>query len=1111
MNQVLKKITDFHPAIKCTAINSQDYVTNNKDDLKYENFIIYNSAGLSLVKKDNVYLINDLKSLLDSENLDFRNSVLKIFIDKDYVEGNDNYNLEKFSWKTLLLPFATNPQQSRVINELGKSKLLCVQGPPGTGKSQTIANLICHLVANGITILVTSQKNKALEVVSEMLDKLKIKYLYMKLFKDDKESKKIIKETINELLSEILSYDLKELENKLQYLERSIDEMNWKISKLYEEFIKAKNFEAKEVEGLNIKIGEVYSRYEKLKEYDIFEENEFIPLSEQSATKDLFLKYITELEKIECEYNLLSKLAEGNIPKSTEEVEQFLKDLTELDSKFEEEIQSIPPEEVNIISITLPCFRFSTDQTFKQLVSEINDIKYKLQQYIFYLSLINKSESNLIGRIINIIWRKPKAFIIKERIRPQLNSKFGEWIIIEECTPENYREIFSKIDKVLSAINVFELRKQIEKLIEKLRLSVRTDIISCVNEHCRQLLRIPLDKGKIIVICPKCKKEFHFSPTEINDNMITFNQLKYQLFHSYMNKDYNRFKEVFEKTKYLLTLFTTFLSIMEIEQQAKNCVQTMKKIRIKCLSDKSQFRFFKENLQKIVDVGVLKGIISKADSESRSTESISEDIRRIDKQKNELIRQFIDIRVKYNLRKRLNDRSLRNDLSYLARMLQRSKKQFATFEELKQNFDFSKIISTIPCWIISIDDVARIFPLVEGLFDVVVVDESSQCAIPSAIPILYRAKKAVIVGDDKQLPNVEMQYIDDKFNQSLIKECKIDDLPRSRSFDCKINSLFDLCAVFADNHIFLNEHFRCYPEIIRFCNEKFYNGRLILARSSFGNCLGRILNLEIVDGAYDDENLHVNKKEAEALVRKLKMLFEDQKYRNFTFGIMSIFREQVEYIKDIVYTPGTEFYIDPQTRHNYRLIIETADGFQGDERDVILYSFRYASNSSPLILAHTRREEDYKRLNVAFSRARSQIFCFVSLPPQNFPRGILREFLEYVQNSKSLDIEYQPWDSEFEMEVQSEIEKLGLKVYPQFRTCGFIIDLVVTDGKNRVLAVECDGWRFHYNEYGVLREEDIERQRILERAGWKVIRITSRDFYRSRSKALKPIVEFFNR
>lgn len=1111
VNQVLKKITDLHPAIKCNPIYTTNY-SHTENDLEAGKFIIYNSAGVALTKKGNVYLINDLRALLDSEN-SFESSVLKRFTEKNYSSSDNNYELGKFSWKILLTPFAANSAQIKVIKELEKNQLLHVQGPPGTGKSQTIANLVCHLVANGLTVLVTSQKNKALEVVSEMLDKLKIKYLYMQLLQDDKETKRKIKEAINELLSEISSYNSKRLKDKMAYLEELLDKSNEKLSELHKEFIQAQNFEAYKVDGLNLTIGEVYSQYEKLKSFDLFEKNEFIPLSEKFSAKDTLFRYLTELEKIASDYDLLKKLAEGTIPKSLTEIEQFLKSLVEMKSKFEQEISTISPEEVNTLNKILPCFKFSVSGRFQELIPEIIKIKNRVHQYISYLSLINESENNFLGRIINILWRKPKSFVIREKLRPQLNSKFGKWLTIDSFTPENENEILVKIDKVLSTINALRIRTEIDELIDKINLSVKNDIILCPNTHCKQKFRIPLDKWEIKLRCPKCNKEFSFSCDELRNDVITFNQLKYQLFHSYENKNYNRFNEVFEKTMYLLTLFPAFLNTLNVEQSVKDYKQTIVKIRNMCLSDKSQFKFFLENLQKVIYVGVLRGIINKADKKFRSTELIAADIRQVNEDKCKFTRDFIDTAIKYNLREKLDKSSTRNDLSYFARILQRSKKRYATFEELKNdpNFDFKEVISTLPCWIMSIHDVARVFPLVAGLFDVVIVDESSQCAIPSAIPILYRGKKAIIVGDDQQLPNVEMQYVDDQFNQSLIRECKLYELPRSQSFDCKTNSLFDLCDVFADRHIFLNEHFRCYPEIIRFCNEKFYNGKLLLVKSSFGNNLGRILNLETIDGAYDDERLSVNKKEAETVIRKLKTLINNPKYQNLTFGIMSIFREQVEYIKALVYNPGTEFYIDPQTRQKYKLIIETADGFQGDERDVILYSFRFAPNSSPNILSFVSREMGYKRLNVAFSRARSQIFCFTSLPPQDFPRGILRDYLLYVQNPKSLDIEYQPWDSEFEKEVQSEIEKLGLRVYPQFKTCGFRIDLVVTDDKGKVLAVECDGWEFHYDEYGKLREEDIERQQILERAGWKVVRITSREFYRDRKKAIEPIFNFFKK
>src|ERR1019366_8921983 len=61
------------------------------------------------------------------------------------------------------------------------------------------------------------------------------------------------------------------------------------------------------------------------------------------------------------------------------------------------------------------------------------------------------------------------------------------------------------------------------------------------------------------------------------------------------------------------------------------------------------------------------------------------------------------------------------------------------------------LLKILPCWIMSPDDVARLFPCEAGLFDVVIIDEASQCDLPSMMPVLYRAKQAIIAGDSKQM------------------------------------------------------------------------------------------------------------------------------------------------------------------------------------------------------------------------------------------------------------------------------------------------------------------------------------------------------------------------
>ncbi len=61
------------------------------------------------------------------------------------------------------------------------------------------------------------------------------------------------------------------------------------------------------------------------------------------------------------------------------------------------------------------------------------------------------------------------------------------------------------------------------------------------------------------------------------------------------------------------------------------------------------------------------------------------------------------------------------------------------------------LLNVLPCWIMSPDDVARLFPYQAGLFDVVIIDEAFQCDLPSMTPVLFRAKQVVVAGDSKQM------------------------------------------------------------------------------------------------------------------------------------------------------------------------------------------------------------------------------------------------------------------------------------------------------------------------------------------------------------------------
>lgn len=202
-----------------------------------------------------------------------------------------------------------------------------------------------------------------------------------------------------------------------------------------------------------------------------------------------------------------------------------------------------------------------------------------------------------------------------------------------------------------------------------------------------------------------------------------------------------------------------------------------------------------------------------------------------------------------------------------------------------------------------------------------------------------------------------------------------------------------------------------------------------------------------------------------------------------------------------------------EERDNYR--IATVEGIQGDEKDIVIYSFvlRDPKIGKQRYLPLTgeggdiRGEINAGRVNVAFSRARLQVHCFLSLNIEEIPSGIwIKKYLEYAQKngeiSRDLDKKISPFESKFEKEVyEFLVSNLPHEfiIRNQVKSCGYRLDFVIINSKNgKKLALECDGPTHFENEIdeelGIYKEEDIERQIVLETAGWKIYRLKFSDW-----------------
>ncbi len=424
-------------------------------------------------------------------------------------------------------------------------------------------------------------------------------------------------------------------------------------------------------------------------------------------------------------------------------------------------------------------------------------------------------------------------------------------------------------------------------------------------------------------------------------------------------------------------------------------------------------------------------------------------------------------------------------------------------------------VGAVPAWVMPLHRVIQSFPAKPCIFDVIIVDEASQCDL-RALSVLFRGKKILIVGDPEQISPSNVGVERDKVF-ALIHQY-LSDVPFSVTFYID-NSLYEIAkAIPRMDRTLLTEHFRCVPQIIEFNNHlcPSYAGRLEpLRQPNLREMLNPPVETVFVDKGFKNNN-DINEPEAEALVEMLVKCCKNEKYSNGgkdnrkrTMGVISLLGEkQAKYISDLIAQ-----YIDETEREERKIVCGDAYAFQGDERDVMFLSLVIAPNTPFTALA---KDSDRQRFNVATSRARDQAFLFhsVRLDDIKNPNCVRYKLLNWYQHpplaemDAGIEVLRKKADSPFEIEVGERIIKSGYKVIPQFKPLpndfNYRIDLVIQGEKSRV-AIECDGDKSHGPERW---EYDQRREAQLRRAGWKFWRVSGSTFYRNKDKALESLWQF---
>jgi very-short-patch-repair endonuclease/Cdc6-like AAA superfamily ATPase len=404
--------------------------------------------------------------------------------------------------------------------------------------------------------------------------------------------------------------------------------------------------------------------------------------------------------------------------------------------------------------------------------------------------------------------------------------------------------------------------------------------------------------------------------------------------------------------------------------------------------------------------------------------------------------------------------------------------------------------SAVPVWIMPLSRVVENFDPRRNRFDVIIIDEASQADL-MALTAVYLGRQVVVVGDHEQVsPLAVGQRVEDA--QRLIAE-HLQGIPNDHLYDGQA-SIYDVAQRSFDP-VCLREHFRCVAPIIEFSNRLAYEGKIKPLRDASRVRLRPHTVAYRVLGASSNEK--VNEQEALEVASLLVASTEQPEYASASFGVISLVGDdQAKRIESLLYRHLSES--DYQRR---RIQCGNAAQFQGDERDVMFLSMVQVPSGGPLPLIDRDQKLYRQRFNVAASRARDQMWLVYSLDPEVDlkPGDLRRRLIEHAKDPEAIkrtqEVQEQQTESELEQRVLRRLVQEGYRVKTQWPVGAYRLDLVV-EGNNKRLAIECDGDRYHTGEN---LAEDMGRQAILERLGWRFARIRGSQFFRHPEQTMEAI------
>lgn len=1165
--------------------------------------------------------ISDFREKLKSESVELP-PAFSMFLSEACTRKNEQSEeicsdeWEALMDKDILFPLQANQEQIQIINRVSQSDGVVVLGPPGTGKSHTIANMICHFMAQGKRVLVTSQKDQALQVLHGLIPE-ELQPLCISVFsnvRDSKERLTFAVTKINELVSgankrrieqevEIFENNLKKYADELKEAQRKMAELislqsrkimdlNSELSNPGDLIQKIKNMKDKLdwlTDSPQYKTSiETINGNEAIKFYinypideSLFDELKVLYIKLHNCLDDLsccfptidklpdiekFRKMVDDLKKISILGDEINSLIKGVVFKDEEissvdnaiiDIEKVLKIYELIKTDWQRSVMNALKDEV----VDLKQFKKSIakfDKIAKEVgkllaeqdldenvelghLCSIDELKVIVDEVVVRVGQGKKtcalfasgSKKKILGAIrinnkppITVDeWGKVNNYIDMvskaEVLRNGWNNFVKKTGIIDDdlkmdesvvITEHEVQELIKLVEMVKAPL--FYLKEKLPKLKEKLG-----KVIACVDDvvsedSLHSLLKVFMIKRDLL---------------DFQESNNLLNQLKDYLFeikgsekpHVIVADIIDCLNNVSVEPEKSVELWKLFLQrISWFESFESDYLLYKKHLDIlkngapewatRCLKggmvpnelfpDFWRDSFFYNAVLQYLEK-VIKGVkdIGRCEDKEKRLELFIKDTKRK--------LTIAKTRLGLVCNTSVEDLQALEEWRIAVKKLGKGKGKWAWKREKAVKFAMQKAKDAVPVWIMPVYKVSETLPAEFGCFDVVIVDEASQCDVRS-LPILARGQKVIVVGDPEQISPEGVGIAENKIDMLISSHLK--DIEHSAYFDVK-TSLYDLAKIkfSGSGELMLKEHFRCVPEIIEFCNDLCYRGYIVPLRNPMAKeRLEPVLDAVYVKNGRREDGIDVNKAEANKICETLQQIVKIPVYKGKTIGVISLTgSEQAKYISQII-----SKYLTPAERDACNFHVGDSYAFQGDERDVILLSMVVGSSDAKRYVALTR-ENFRQRFNVAVSRAKDKLIVFHSVRlgfDLKNSEDLRFMLLDYVLNNKDTQSEKKSVKTEelgwFKKSVYEKLTKSGYVVMPTSIIKDKGVDLVVEGGDNRIV-IECVGggdslvYQWRSGEM---------KKRQLERAGWVFERVWENAFVNDEDAVMEQIYNKFN-